>query len=223
MGKLSKLLDEIREDGIEVIFRKLSWRLPRSIFYFNHSNHLCFDLKQFKPSKLPDLEVRMAEFEDFRLFNKINIREETFNHRLARGDTCTMVVVDGLVRAFMWATSGNVYIRNCGAEMDVGDDGFYAFDAYTDPEYRGKGFFKYCDVIQNQYYLDHGKPYHYGSIDKFNKLSNMIRQKAGYKIIGETINYSIFSLNFTFFKNWYKKTPALRIFGNGSVKHLKHV
>lgn len=223
MGKLSKLTKEIREDGFGVIWRRLSWRLPRSVFYYNHSNHIRFDLNDYKPKDLPDLEIRMATLDDYELFEKVRITHKTFKQRLDRGDMCAMVVVDGLVRSFMWAAEGNIYIHNSGAILDVGEDGFYSYDAYTDPEFRGKGFFKYCDEIQNRHYKETGKRYHYVSIDKFNKLSNMIRRRAGYKYIGETIHYSLFGLRITSYKNWFRGAPGVKIFGKNSVSNLKTV
>lgn len=61
--------------------------------------------------------------------------------RLAAGQTCAVVLAQGAVVAYCWATTAPAPVDEIGCLVVPGDDEVYLYDAYTAPAFRGRRLF----------------------------------------------------------------------------------
>lgn len=201
-GKLKNFIGDLKTYGLDHIFRVISWRLPRWLFYYDRSIHHKLGQVPIADISRAGYEIRVAKLEDYPLMNPMAIGEDIFKMRLERGDTCVIAVRDNLVAAMAWGASGNLFIKNTGAVLDTGADGFYIYNAYTLVEDRRRGLYTALHDLLRQHYHANNKTNEFNSIDVYNQHSYQLHMKLGYKKIGITVYFCLFGINFCFYSDW---------------------
>ncbi|MEO8575723.1 MAG: class I SAM-dependent methyltransferase [Gemmatimonadales bacterium] len=77
--------------------------------------------------------------------------------RLAAGNECFVARVDHKIVSARWAATGNAPCDYLFRTVSLADDEVYLFDAFTSPEWRGKGIFPALTSSMHRHYRDEGK------------------------------------------------------------------
>ena len=222
--KLKNFFKHIKAYGFDHIFRSISWRTPRWLFYYDRSTHQRLQQVELDNIHREDYEIRTAEREDYALMSKMMISETVYKMRLDRGDVCAIAVKDSLVVALAWATFGKLFIRNAGAVMDTGKDGFYIYNAFTLESERRKGLHTALDNFLRHIFYARNRTTDFNSIDVYNQNSYKLHMKLGYKTIGNTIYFCLFGIKICIYRNWWTgKKFIIDIFIRKNPEHYIYV
>ena len=77
--------------------------------------------------------------------------------RLAAGNACFVARAQGKIISARWAATGTAPCDYLFRTVPLADDEVYLFDAFTSPEWRGKGIFPALTSAMHRHYRDAGK------------------------------------------------------------------
>lgn len=124
-------------------FRKLlNKAFSKHTYYL--SIHYIDEARTYTPKAEIPLETRPLELDDVDNYVKVrkgNEREDTIE-RMSKGDLCWCALCEGQIVGYVWRGKKDVYIPELKRKMTFPEDFYYAYEAYTHPDYRGKGVFK---------------------------------------------------------------------------------
>jgi len=205
-------LKEILHLNFDYVLNAMAWRTPLWLFKYDHSVIVKSDNPKFIIRKLTSYFQRFATLEDSDLLYDIGISKELFKERLEHNDRCYIMGQDGEVLTVIWGSSGKRYINPCGTILDPGNDGFMLYGGFTKESARLRGMFPVVFNEIYQSYVKENKTCVYASISTLNVNSLRIHKRMNFKIVGEAVYFSIFSLKFTYYKYWPHKTNIISIF-----------
>ena len=95
---------------------------------------------------------------------------------------------------------------------------------YTVEKEQSKGIYSSMLQYLTDYYCDNSRLFVYAKVDYFNILSAQIKNKIGFKTVGESFSLKFFEFNFCYYKYWNTKFRNNYLFYTSEyVKDLKWV
>jgi RimJ/RimL family protein N-acetyltransferase len=199
--------------GVEYFVRRISWKMPRWLFTYEHSLLLMSERIQTDLMIGEGVECRLAGRQDAGLMKAIGMTEVTFQERLDKGDVGAIVVENRSAVATLWAVTGSLFLQagKTGSFLNTGTDSFYFHYGFTLPQARSKGYYKACVSLLFDYFASRGRPRGYGLIDADNDLSLRVHEKLGYKVVGDAIRMLVCGVSVCYYKSWPHPVRKLEI------------
>ena len=109
-----------------------------------------------------------------------NIDVEIFKNRFGQGDICCVSILEGEIIAYCWIASKRAYIGEIDRSMQLRDGEIYLYDAFTNPEFRGRNLFP--GILTRILHYARQRGYHRGLIFTLSSNSSSIKaiKKAGF-------------------------------------------
>jgi L-amino acid N-acyltransferase YncA len=190
--------------GLEFLVLRISWRMPRWLFTYDHSLLLMCERLRTDLGIGEQVERRLVDRHDAALMKAIGMGEIAFQERLDKGDIGAVVLESRLAVATFWASPGSLFLRagKTGSFLNTGTDGFYLYYALTLPQARSKGYFKVCTSLLFDYFGSKGRPRGYSMVDASNEVSLKAHERMGFKVVGDTIRMVICGVSVCCYKSW---------------------
>jgi GNAT superfamily N-acetyltransferase len=144
-------------------------------------------------SEIP-LQTRLLEQEDIEAYIGLKNSNSLVAvlYRLSQGHICWCAFHDDKMVAYVWRGVDKVYVSELKTTITLPRGFYYAYEAYTVPEYRGNGVFKELLTSWNKYAKDHyGNKKSVAIVDPHNEPAVRGALATGQEIIG-TIETTIF-------------------------------
>ena len=116
-----------------------------------------------RPFPEPEARVPLAfevldetEIDEYIAFRK-GADPEIVRRRIAAGNSCFVARTEGRIISARWAATGTAQCDYLFREVPLGSDEVYLYDAFTLPEWRGKGIFPALTSEMHRHYRAAGK------------------------------------------------------------------
>lgn len=197
MSILNKIAS-IKNDPFLLILSAIFERIPFKPITLS-AYHSFILANVLSKSECSHIEIRPALEADIKLISCFEDKEQVFLKRIRSGEFCIMAQINNVVVGYEWFTVTGVHIEErFNISLDIPEKALYAYDAFTNPDYRRKGVWK-C-IIQNSLAImnRYQKSSIVSYIDYGNIVSESAHQKLGFVREALYISIKVFCFRHTF-------------------------
>jgi len=197
--KLGKAYSLIRARDFLRFLLKACYYIPNPILNVQYFYLLCKSCEAPNAQTHPGFVIRLVNKEYLKWMCIENHRQEDFLARLTNQDVGLVADRKAQPMGYLWfSKSRQHYERRLEYIFDVGQ-GIYYYDAFTLPEYRGRGVWR--ELIKTLTDLCHqwARPKIYCLVDYCNRQSLQVHYHAGFKPKQRLLYLSLLGLKFHFF------------------------
>lgn len=220
MAKLTNLLNAIKNLDFDYVLNAISWRLPDWFFVYTRSIIVRTDSPKLITRRLTSYAQKFITIEDAHLLEKVNIPKELLSERLQHGDKCYVIYQDDEILTIIWGSTGKRYMKFYGTVLDPGDDGLMFYGGFTAESMRLRGLFPVAFDKIYQAFQEENMSTIYAAINSLNTSSLKLHKRMNFKEVGDAIHWSVFGLNFTYYRSWPHKTKKLHVFAKAPPNGL---
>jgi GNAT superfamily N-acetyltransferase len=134
--------------------------------------------------QLSDAEMRFLGEADLDAYATLRAASGEATERLARGERCFGIWLDGKLVSTRWLARGAVRLDYIDREEVLAPTDVYYHDVYTAPEYRGRGLSRVAAVVVSELLAAEGARRLVGVLEPENRAAVGANKMAGYRTIG---------------------------------------
>ncbi|HEX8949471.1 MAG TPA: GNAT family N-acetyltransferase [Dissulfurispiraceae bacterium] len=157
-----------------------------TLVYYHRKIHfvlLSGDLNE--PPPVEGDEIRLVTKKDIPLLSSMYRSEQVYLRRLQNGYSAIICIRGGKAVHMEWFCRSHYYIWDGRVTLDPGPGGYYLFDLYTKPEFRGRGIWR----LAMRRLLDHirntnSDPVLFSAVDYLNHSALRAHLKNGFSGLG---------------------------------------
>lgn len=139
--------------------------------------------------------VREGTHDDIDGLSKIDNKKDIFRERLISGEHLIVGIHEGKIVGYQWFSDKSYHIEGrYQYRIDIPSDTFYVYDAFTVPEYRGKGWWINSTKYLIEIMKGMKKRMLICGIDHYNIYSVKMCCRFGYRIYKDIIEISVFGM-----------------------------
>jgi GNAT superfamily N-acetyltransferase len=139
------------------------------------------------------VDARLASNYDISKFDRFRkFRGGKAVERLRAGDLCFIAEKNGKIPNYTWICFHEAYVPELEAKIRIDPNSAYRYDAYTDPEYRGRGILPIVLTRASDYLFQNGIERIYDLVSFDNYPSLRSHQKIGSRKMGEVTFFKLF-------------------------------
>lgn len=185
--KIQRLRAGVAHGGLDYLMTAAVSYLPDQLVYYRHHLMLMREVADLGYHDESNDRVVIASENDVDLLvGHAQITREVLHFRFEVGDTCFMIVENGIVVSSAWAAIGRRFLSTLGQCFDMGDDAFYIYGVFTEPQARRRGLTTLCYQRMFDWFAERRRPIAYAAVDAHNKASLGAHRKFGFKPVGRT-------------------------------------
>jgi len=224
ISKIKKLLGKLAQGDYNYILEVISWRLPRWLFYYNHSYLIGTDKPTLEVKKQDEFDIYFLTKQNSAILEKYGHARQLIDSRLAAGDKAVIIGRGDEIATLVWGTSCMRFHTLSGTIIDPGDNGAYYYGIYTKKDQRKKGLAVLAQRIIYDSYTAEGRYWVYVTINVLNKKSlNLALERMNCSILGDSIYIILFGISFCYYKKWPNPTKKIHIFFRRPARSLEWV
>ena len=178
-----RAFDVLRDEGlVSLWFRILGRTVYRRAIFIE------LPLSEQVPTATTSLAVTVGMLTELEVNEYINLLPDAdpakIRARLAAGQRCFVIRLEGKIVHVGWATTGRVRIEYFAREITLAPDEVFVFGSYTAHEYRGKNLAGVRIAAMASFFREAGYKRMIGIVVPENKIGLSSPQKMGYRPVG---------------------------------------